>query len=207
MAETFYLSNIVPQNFENNAGFWNRKALLLEMYCWELTERFENVWIISGPLTLPEVGSDGKKTVTYQVIGRDKTQAVQSICDADPYKLMGFKEFILYITSRKVNSARTLPRLEKAICELKELSTEPDAYLLSLYEAKKEELATEPDAYLLSLYEAKKEELATEPDAYLLSLYEVKKELAIEPDAYLLSLYEAKKMELAGAVSQEDKSG
>lgn len=24
MAETFYLSNIVPQNFENNAGFWNR---------------------------------------------------------------------------------------------------------------------------------------------------------------------------------------
>lgn len=24
MAETFYLSNIVPQNYENNAGFWNR---------------------------------------------------------------------------------------------------------------------------------------------------------------------------------------
>ncbi|MGH0152499.1 UNVERIFIED_CONTAM: hypothetical protein FKN15_042667 [Acipenser sinensis] len=202
MAETFYLSNIVPQNFENNAGFWNR----LEMYCRELTERFENVWIISGPLTLPEVGSDGKKTVTYQVIGKgnvavpthlykvilahrsdtsseplalgsfvvpnkpigfdrpltdfqvslvdlekmsglsffpllDKTQAVQSICDADPCKLMGFKEFTLYITSRKVNSARTLPRLEKAMCELKELAIEPDAYLLSLYKAKKKELA------------------------------------------------------------------
>ncbi|KAK1171981.1 hypothetical protein AOXY_G4444 [Acipenser oxyrinchus oxyrinchus] len=202
MAETFYLSNIVPQNFENNAGFWNR----LEMYCRELTERFENVWIISGPLTLPEVGSDGKKTVTYQVIGKgnvavpthlykvilahrsatsseplalgsfvvpnkpigfdrpltdfqvslvdlekmsglsffpllDKTQAVQSICDADPCKLMGFKEFTLYITSRKVNSARTLPRLEKAMCELKELAIEPDAYLLNLYEAKKKELA------------------------------------------------------------------
>jgi len=28
MAETFYLSNIVPQNYENNAGFWNR---------WEIT--------------------------------------------------------------------------------------------------------------------------------------------------------------------------
>lgn len=24
MAETFYLSNIVPQNFDNNAGYWNR---------------------------------------------------------------------------------------------------------------------------------------------------------------------------------------
>lgn len=24
MRETFYLSNIVPQNYENNAGFWNR---------------------------------------------------------------------------------------------------------------------------------------------------------------------------------------
>ncbi|RXM98460.1 Nuclease EXOG, mitochondrial [Acipenser ruthenus] len=71
----------------------------------------------------------------------DKTQAVQSICDADPCKLMGFKEFTLYITSRKVNSARTLPRLEKAMCELKELAIEPDAYLLSLYEAKKKELA------------------------------------------------------------------
>ncbi|MBN3278895.1 EXOG Nuclease, partial [Polyodon spathula] len=68
----------------------------------------------------------------------DKTQAVQNICDADPCKLMGFKEFTLYITSRKVSSARTLPKLEKAMCELKGLAIEPDAYLLSLYETKKE---------------------------------------------------------------------
>ncbi|XP_058411353.1 nuclease EXOG, mitochondrial isoform X2 [Diceros bicornis minor] len=63
MAETFYLSNIVPQNFDNNAGYWNR----IEMYCRELTERFEDVWIVSGPLTLPQTGSDGKKTVSYQL--------------------------------------------------------------------------------------------------------------------------------------------
>ena len=37
------------------------------MYCRELTERFEDVWIVSGPLTLPQTGSDGKKTVSYQV--------------------------------------------------------------------------------------------------------------------------------------------
>ncbi|OBS75118.1 hypothetical protein A6R68_14364, partial [Neotoma lepida] len=62
MAETFYLSNIVPQNFDNNSGYWNR----IEMYCRELTERFEDVWIVSGPLTLPHTRSDGKKTVSYQ---------------------------------------------------------------------------------------------------------------------------------------------
>ncbi|XP_060679444.1 nuclease EXOG, mitochondrial-like [Hemiscyllium ocellatum] len=68
MAETFYLSNIVPQNYENNAGFWNR----LEMYCRELTQRYENVWVISGPLTLPVTGTDGKKSVSYQVIGKNE---------------------------------------------------------------------------------------------------------------------------------------
>ncbi|MEJ1619784.1 DNA/RNA non-specific endonuclease, partial [Escherichia coli] len=55
MAETFYLSNIVPQNYENNAGFWNR----LEMYCRELTERFSDVWVVSGPLMKPQITDDG----------------------------------------------------------------------------------------------------------------------------------------------------
>ncbi|XP_072879456.1 nuclease EXOG, mitochondrial isoform X2 [Chlorocebus sabaeus] len=67
MAETFYLSNSVPQDFDNNSGYWNR----IEMYCRELTERFEDVWVISGPLTLPQTRSDGKKVVSYQVIGED----------------------------------------------------------------------------------------------------------------------------------------
>ncbi|XP_068940420.1 nuclease EXOG, mitochondrial [Petaurus breviceps papuanus] len=67
MQETFYLSNIVPQNFDNNAGYWNR----IEMYCRDLTERFDDVWIVSGPLTLPQTGEDGKKRVTYEVIGKD----------------------------------------------------------------------------------------------------------------------------------------
>lgn len=38
------------------------------MYCRELTERFGDVWVISGPLTLPQAGEDKKKTVTYQVL-------------------------------------------------------------------------------------------------------------------------------------------
>ncbi|KAM9387894.1 nuclease EXOG, mitochondrial [Phaethornis superciliosus] len=204
MAETFYLSNIVPQNYENNAGFWNR----MEMYCRELTERFEDVWIVSGPLTLPQTNEDGKKSVTYQVIGKDdvavpshlykvilarrtrtsteplvlgafvvpnnpigfshhltefqvniedlekmsglvffplvdKTKDVQNICEVDTCKLMGFKEFTLYITARKVQSARTLHRLEKAMAELREAGIEPDEYLLKLHKKKEEELCQE----------------------------------------------------------------
>ncbi|XP_019363646.1 PREDICTED: nuclease EXOG, mitochondrial [Gavialis gangeticus] len=201
MAETFYLSNIVPQNYENNAGFWNR----MEMYCRELTKRFEDVWIVSGPLTLPQTDDDGKKRVTYQVIGKDdvavpshlykvilarrsrtsveplvlgafvvpnnpigfshqlpefqvniedlekmsglvffpqvdKTKDVKNLCDVDTCKLIGFKEFTLYLTGRKVQSARTLHRLEKAMSELRESGIEPDEYLMRVYKKKEEEL-------------------------------------------------------------------
>ncbi|KAH0627615.1 hypothetical protein JD844_003572 [Phrynosoma platyrhinos] len=202
MAETFYLSNIVPQNYENNAGFWNR----IEMYCRELTERFEDVWIVSGPLTLPQVEDDGKKRVTYQVIGKDdvavpshlykvilarrsetstdplvlgafvvpnnpisfdhqllefqvsieelekmsglvffpqvnKNKDVRDICEVDNCKLMSLQEFTLYITTRKLQSARTLERLEKIMSELQEKEIKPNEYVLKVYERKKEELA------------------------------------------------------------------
>ena len=63
MVESFYLSNVVPQNYENNAGFWNR----FEMYCRDLTNKFSSVYIISGPLVLPQVDESGKKFVKYQV--------------------------------------------------------------------------------------------------------------------------------------------
>lgn len=63
MQDSFYLSNIVPQNYENNAGFWNR----LEMYCRDLTKKYSNVYIISGPVMIPEEQEDGKKFVRYQV--------------------------------------------------------------------------------------------------------------------------------------------
>ncbi|XP_030045766.1 nuclease EXOG, mitochondrial [Microcaecilia unicolor] len=202
MAETFYLSNIVPQNYENNAGFWNR----LEMYCRELTKRFQDVWIVSGPLALPQTGEDGKRRVTYQVIGKhdvavpshlykvilarrnkasteplaigafvvpnspisfshqlpefqvsiedlekmsglvffprvDKAKNCKNICEVDTCKLIGFKEFTLHFSGRKIKSARTLHRLEKVMAELKEAGIQPDDYLLNLYKKKKEELS------------------------------------------------------------------
>ncbi|XP_013380076.1 nuclease EXOG, mitochondrial [Lingula anatina] len=65
MDDTFYLTNIVPQDMENNAGFWNR----FEMFCRDLTKQFTDVRVISGPLALPNLEEDGKKYVKYEVIG------------------------------------------------------------------------------------------------------------------------------------------
>ena len=62
MNETFYLSNIVPQDLDNNANFWYR----LEAYCRSLAKRYSDVYIVSGPLYLPKE-ENGKKIVKYQV--------------------------------------------------------------------------------------------------------------------------------------------
>ncbi|KAM5190674.1 nuclease EXOG, mitochondrial [Callospermophilus lateralis] len=201
MAETFYLSNIVPQNFDNNSGYWNR----IEMYCRELTERFEDVWVVSGPLTLPQTRSDGKKTVSYQVIGEDnvavpshlykvilarrspesteplalgafvvpneaigfqpqltefqvslqdleklsglmffprldRSSDIRNICSVDTCKLLDFQEFTLYLSTRKIEGARSVLRLEKVMENLKNAGIEPDDYFMSRYEKKLKEL-------------------------------------------------------------------
>eukprot|EP00088_Acartia_fossae_P055333 TRINITY_DN641_c0_g1_i3.p1 TRINITY_DN641_c0_g1~~TRINITY_DN641_c0_g1_i3.p1 ORF type:complete len:441 (-),score=100.24 TRINITY_DN641_c0_g1_i3:69-1391(-) len=51
MNQTFYLTNIVPQDLDNNGNYWNR----LEIYCRELTKQYSDVYVISGPLWLPEM--------------------------------------------------------------------------------------------------------------------------------------------------------
>ncbi len=50
MNDTFQLSNIVPQDFDNNGDFWNR----FEIYCRTLTKTYKDVRIISGPLWMPD---------------------------------------------------------------------------------------------------------------------------------------------------------
>lgn len=52
MDETHLLAmNIVPQNYENNAGYW----LLMERYTRELAERFDFVHVIAGPAFVPDI--------------------------------------------------------------------------------------------------------------------------------------------------------
>ena len=37
------------------------------MYCRDLTKKFDDVFVISGPVMKPTLDSDGKKVVTYPV--------------------------------------------------------------------------------------------------------------------------------------------
>ncbi|XP_018548354.1 endonuclease G, mitochondrial [Lates calcarifer] len=67
MEDTFYLSNVAPQNPHLNQNTWNN----LEKLCRSLTKRYLNVYVCTGPLYLPRQEADGKLYVRYQVIGRN----------------------------------------------------------------------------------------------------------------------------------------
>ncbi|XP_047237417.1 endonuclease G, mitochondrial isoform X1 [Girardinichthys multiradiatus] len=65
MEDTFYLSNVAPQNPNLNQNTWNN----LEKLCRSLTKHYLNVYVCTGPLYLPRQEDDGKLYVRYQVIG------------------------------------------------------------------------------------------------------------------------------------------
>ncbi|NWY96943.1 NUCG Endonuclease, partial [Loxia curvirostra] len=67
MRDTFYLSNIAPQNPHLNQNAWNN----LEKYCRSLAKNNRNVYVCTGPLFLPRMEPDGKMYVKYQVIGKN----------------------------------------------------------------------------------------------------------------------------------------
>lgn len=71
--QTFYLSNMAPQvgvGFNRNYWAWT------EEFGRSLTKSYDTVRILTGPLYLPTLGSDGKYTVSYQVIGNPANVAV-----------------------------------------------------------------------------------------------------------------------------------
>nr|XP_056716953.1 endonuclease G, mitochondrial [Euleptes europaea] len=67
MSDTFYLSNVAPQDPHLNQNAWNN----LEKYCRSLTKYNKNVYVCTGPLFLPRMEADGKMYVKYQVIGKN----------------------------------------------------------------------------------------------------------------------------------------
>ncbi|KAM9744625.1 endonuclease G, mitochondrial [Menidia menidia] len=67
MEDTFYLSNVAPQDPRLNRESWNK----LEQMCRSLTKRYLNVYVCTGPLYLPRPEADGKLYVRYQVIGKN----------------------------------------------------------------------------------------------------------------------------------------
>jgi endonuclease G len=73
MDETHLLTNIAPQVGEGfNRHYW----AYLEAFCRDLTKRFADVYVITGPLYLPNQEADGKWYVKYQVIGNPPNVAV-----------------------------------------------------------------------------------------------------------------------------------
>jgi nuclease EXOG len=58
----------------------------------------------------------------------------------DTCKLLDFQEFTLYLSTRKIEGARSVFRLEKVMENLKNSGIEPDDYFMSCYEKKLEEL-------------------------------------------------------------------
>ncbi|XP_066538962.1 nuclease EXOG, mitochondrial-like [Hoplias malabaricus] len=211
MAETFYLSNIVPQNYENNAGFWNR----LEMYCRELANRFSDVWVISGPLTLPQVGEDGKKMVSYQLIGKDdvavpthlyKVILAQKDPSADVLALGAFvvpnvpisfehhlKDYQVSLTELERMSGLTFfPKLDKTQ-HLRNLCTVDSCELM--------------DFKRFTLYITGRKVTSSKTLSKLEKVMAELKEAEITPDEYLIKLYQEKKRELLQKEMPERKSG
>lgn len=67
LEETFYLSNIAPQNPQFNRGYWAK----LEKHVRDLTKSYSIVHVYTGPLYLPKQETDGSKWIKYQVIGEN----------------------------------------------------------------------------------------------------------------------------------------
>lgn len=208
MAETFYLSNIVPQNFENNAGFWNR----LEMYCRDLTKSFEDVWVVSGPLVLPEVGDDGKKTMSYQLIGKDdvavpthlfKVILAQKNPLSDTLALGAF-----VVPNRPIGFDHSLVEYQVSLSDLERMSglsfypkVDPSMTFRNLCDVDSCKLM---DFKEFTLYITGHKVGSARSSEKLEKFMTELKEMGIVPDDYLLKLYHRKKEELA---QKEGSSG
>lgn len=66
--ETFFLSNISPQNPDLNRGFWAH----LEKHIRDLAIQHGSVHVFTGPIYQSHQGPDGKRWVSYEVIGNQE---------------------------------------------------------------------------------------------------------------------------------------
>lgn len=73
MDDTFLLTNIVPQVGDGfNRDYW----AYFEDFARRLTQKYDDVRIMTGPLYLPKLCEDGKYRVTYEMIGSPPNVAV-----------------------------------------------------------------------------------------------------------------------------------
>ncbi|KAJ8418801.1 hypothetical protein AAFF_G00003000 [Aldrovandia affinis] len=202
MAETFYLSNIVPQNLENNAGFWNR----LEMYCRDLTKRFQDVWIITGPLILPEVGADGKKIISYKVIGKDDVAVPTHLYKVILAQRKGFPSETLalaafVVPNRPIGFDHPLTEFQVSLVDLEKMSGLTFFPKVDRTRVPIQNLCNLDSCKLLSsqqfhLYITTRKVGSAGNIFKLDKAMSELKEAGIAPDSYLLKLYADKRKEL-----------
>lgn len=72
MNETFLMTNMSPQLPRFNRIYWAH----FERFVRNLTNHFDEVFVVTGPLYLPKPEEDGKLFVKYQVIGNPPNIAV-----------------------------------------------------------------------------------------------------------------------------------
>lgn len=97
LKETFYLSNISPQNPQLNRKYW----LKIERHARTLSKNHGSVEIVSGPLFLPETKEDGKRFVTYQVIGKNDVAVPTHFFKALRYQKEGKQQTEAFIVPNK----------------------------------------------------------------------------------------------------------
>lgn len=79
----------------------------------------------------------------------DRTSDIRNICSVDTCKLLDFQEFTLYLSTRKIEGARSVLRLEEVMENLKNAGIEPDDYIKNRYEKKLAELKAKDQSGIL----------------------------------------------------------
>ena len=110
MKDTFYLTNIVPQDIDNNGGYWNR----LEVWCRNLTKQYSNVWVISGPLWLPDISLNGEQIKVVDNSGDNAKRKKKSEVRKVEYSVLG-ENFVAVPTHLFKVVLVTDPKLEKPL--------------------------------------------------------------------------------------------
>ncbi|XP_077979131.1 nuclease EXOG, mitochondrial-like [Glandiceps talaboti] len=201
MDETFYLSNILPQDIDNNMGFWNR----FEMYCRDLTASFTDVYVISGPLMLPETDAKGNKFVKYQVIG-DSNVAVPThlfkIVTAEnnprkPNEPVALGVFI--VPNKPITSAHKLKEFQVPLTEVEKLSG--TTFLDKLDKSQTRNLCDVDSCEMMSVeklelyFTARKLENANSVRV-LDNIWNEMRDKGVTPDKYVIQVYQRKRKEL-----------
>lgn len=100
LKESFLLSNMAPMNPEFNRGVWSQ----LESYARKWTLEYECVYVISGPLFLPEK-QGGTKEMRYSLIGNNQVAVPTHF-----FKVIIGKKGAQYVTEAYVLPNKGLPK-------------------------------------------------------------------------------------------------